>query len=386
MLCCRPDISVEFGPDIGIFANQVQTSRRSKMDPSGNRVRTALVTGANGYIGNAVARAFIRAGWVTYGLLRSTSGAHSLAAEEILPIIGNIDDINGHNEIKNQLPQALDAIISTTEDHSDYVRHYTAIISLLRTVGSRSVENGVRPLVIFTSGCKDYGLGPHFANDPSLSPHTEQSPINPPGFAALRAEYSQKIFEHGDLFSPVLVRPTNVHGRSSSFYGIFLRVANQAASDDKPLVMPTPPDSIVHSMHVDDCGDAYVAIASHPQLEEVAGQIFNISARRYETVDEVGGALVVEYGISGGLKYVDKKELDEGESPWPPGLVDFPQWTGSEKLRRITGWRDHRPLFSEAIHVYRVAYEAAQSAGHENIDKVGKLLETALHTGGWRKA
>lgn len=333
-----------------------------------------------------MARAFTRAGWTTYGLLRSASRAHSLAAEEILPIIGNIDDISGHNEIKNQLPGALDAIISTTEDHSDYFRHYTAITSLLRTVGSRSVENGVRPLVIFTSGCKDYGLGPHFANDPSLSPHTEESPTNPPGFAALRSEYSQKIFEHDDIFSPVLVRPTNVHGRSSSFYGIFLRVAEQAASGDKPMVMPTRPDTIVHSLHVDDCGEAYVAIASHPQPEAVAGQVFNISARRYETVDEVGRALIVEYGNTKGLKYVNKEELSQGESPWPPGLVDFPQWTGSEKLRNITGWRDHRPLFSEAIHVYRVAYEAAQAAGHENIDKVGKLVDKVLSTGRWGRA
>lgn len=356
-----------------------------KMEPQGARVRTVLVTGANGYIGNAVARAFVRAGWITYGLVRSPSSAHSLASEEILPIVGSIGDVGAHDGIKSQLPPALDAIISTTEDHSDYVQHYTAIISLLRTVASRSVENGVRPLVIFTSGCKDYGLGPHFANDPTLSPHTEESPIRPPAFVALRAEYSQKILEHNDLFSPVLVRPTNVHGRSSSFYGIFLSVANQVATDDKPLVMPVPPDSIVHSMHVDDCGDAYVAIAAHPRREDVSGKVFNISARRYETVDEVGRALAAEYGISKGLKYVDKKDLGQGESPWPPGLVDFPQWTGSEKLRSITGWRDHRPLFSEAVHVYRVAFDAAQSAGHENVQKVGRLYETALSTGQWRR-
>ncbi|KAI3395875.1 hypothetical protein diail_812 [Diaporthe ilicicola] len=353
------------------------------MSHRGPRVRTALVTGANGYIGNAVARAFVRAGWITYGLVRSPSNARSLAIEEILPIVGSIGDVDGHSEIKNQLPPTLDAIISTTEDHHGYVQHYTDIVSLLRTVGSNSVANGVRPLVIFTSGCKDYGLGPHFASDPAVSPHTEASPINPPAFAALRAEYSQKILEDHDVFSPVLVRPTNVHGRSSSFYGIFLDVANQAATDDKPLVMPTPPDTIVHSMHVDDCGDAFVAIAAHPRLEEVSGQVFNISARRYETVDEVGRALAAEYGISKGLEYIDKKDLEDGQNPWPPGLVDFPQWTGSEKLRTITGWRDHRPLFSEAMHVYRVAYEAAQSAGHENIQKVGKLLETTLSTGRW---
>lgn len=32
--------------------------------------RAVLVTGANGYIGNAVAKAFARAGWRTYGLVR----------------------------------------------------------------------------------------------------------------------------------------------------------------------------------------------------------------------------------------------------------------------------------------------------------------------------
>lgn len=351
------------------------------MSPRGTKIRTAFVTGANGYIGSAVARAFVRAGWITYGLVRSPSSAHSLAKEEVVPIVGSISDIGGHDAINSQLPPALDAIISTTEDLGDYVQHYTDIISLLRTVGSKSVANGVRPLVIFTSGCKDYGPGPHLANDPALSPHTEASPISPPTFAVLRAEYSQKIFENDDVFSPVLVRPTNVHGRSSSFYGIFLSVANQASMDDRSLVMPTRPESIVHSMHVDDCADAYVAIAAHPRPGEVSGQVFNISARRYETVDEVGRALVAEYGISKGLEYVDEKDLKEGQNPWPPLLVDFPQWTGSEKLRKITGWQDHRPLFSEAVHVYRVAYEAAQSAGHENIQKVNKILDTTLSRG-----
>lgn len=353
------------------------------MKSENTRVRTALITGANGYVGNAVARAFVRAGWITYGLVRSPSSTHSLATEEILPVVGSIGDVSGHGKIKSQLPPTIDVVISTTEDHNDYVQHYTDIVSLLRTIAAGSVANGVQPLVIFTSGCKDYGLGPHFANDPSLSPHTEASPINPPAFAALRAEYSQKIFEHSDLFSPVLVRPTNVHGRSSSFYSIFFRVASRAAADDKTLVVPTPPDSIVHCMHVDDCGDAYVAIAAHPRQEEVSGQAFNISARRYETVDEVGRALIAEYGISKGLEYIDKKDLEPEQSPWPPGLVDFPQWTSSEKLRSITGWGDHRPLFSEAVHVYRVAYEAAQSAGHENLQKVDKLFKSILSPRGW---
>ena len=77
--------------------------------------KAVLVTGANGYIGNAVARAFVRAGWITYGLIRSTSSSVSLAAEEIIPVIASIDDLPSHKAIQDSLPATLDAIVSTTE-------------------------------------------------------------------------------------------------------------------------------------------------------------------------------------------------------------------------------------------------------------------------------
>lgn len=331
------------------------------------RPRTAVVTGANGYIGNAVARAFARAGWLTFGLVRSTSGAHALAVEEILPITGSIDDVGSHSNIQSQLPAQIDVIVSVTEDHSDYVRHHNNIIALLRVISSASSANGVTPLVIYTSGCKDYGIGPHFGDDPKLAPHTEDSPLKPPALLSLRAEYAQKILEHKDDFSAVLVRPTNVHGRSSSFYGFFFDVASKAAEADGALQIPSQPNTICHCVHVDDCGDAYVAIASHPDRKAIDGQVFNISAREHETVDQIGQALVSEYGIGKGLEYV---EVGLAKRPWPFLLVDFPQWTSSEKLRTVTGWSDHRPLFTEALTVYRAAYEAAKGDGHENIKKV----------------
>lgn len=168
------------------------------------------------------------------------------------------------------------------------------------------------------------------------------------------------------------VRPTNVHGRSSSYYGIFFEVANKAVESGKPLVMTSQSDSICHSMHVDDCGDAYVAIASHPHRSEVKEQVFNISARRYETVAELGNALVSEYNITQGLRYVDSSSPDANEHDWPPFLIDFPQWTSSEKLRRVTGWSDHRPPFTESIHLYRVAYEAAKAEKSQEIERTSE--------------
>ncbi|OGM50358.1 NAD dependent epimerase/dehydratase [Aspergillus bombycis] len=331
-----------------------------------------LVTGANGYIGNAVARAFVRAGWITYGLMRSQSAATSLAVEEIIPIIGSIDDIASHEAIRNALPPALDAIISTTESINDYIPHYNNTVHLLRAL---STASGVRPIVIFSSGCKDYGIGPHYDGDAALAPHSEESPLNPPGILADRTHHSLKFLEHRDVFAPVVVRPTNVYGRSASYYRGFFEAAAQSVEKKLPLVIPAPPSSICHALHVDDCGDAYVAIAAHPRREEVEGEIFNISSRRYETVDEIAKVLVAEYGITAGVKYVEPETLASAENPWPPALIDFPQWTGSAKLRAVTGWQDVRPLFTEATHTYRLAYEAAVAAGHENIQKMKEREE-----------
>ncbi|KAL0943369.1 NAD dependent epimerase/dehydratase [Colletotrichum truncatum] len=337
--------------------------------------KTVFVTGANGYIGNAVARAFVAAGWTTYGLVRSLSAATALAQEEIIPVIGAIDDLSAHANIQSHLPSTLDAIVSTTEYVLDYVPHFNNTIQLLRTLGEASSSAGCRPRVIFTSGCKDYGIGPHYHGAPDLAPHTEESPINTIPLLANRAKYAKTIFDHADVFSPVLVRPTNVYGRSSSFYKAFFDVAAKTAAEGKPLLLPTSPNTIIHALHVDDCGEAYVAIASHSDKEEIEGQVFNISAQRYETVDEVAHALVKEYGIKGGLKYVDAAELKDGENPWPAGIVDFPQWTDSTKLTRVTGWKHHRPLFSEALHVYRIACDAAKAAGHENIKRIDGYLQ-----------
>ncbi|KAI8280227.1 putative sugar dehydratase/epimerase YfnG [Colletotrichum sp. SAR 10_99] len=343
--------------------------------------KTVFVTGANGYIGNAVARAFVAAGWKTYGLVRSLSAATALAQEEIIPIVGAIDDLSAHAQIQAHLPATLDAIVSATENPLDYMPHYNNTIKLLRTLGAASSAAGTRPIVIFSSGCKDYGIGPHYHGAPDLAPHTEDSPINTVPFLLNRATHARKIFDHSDVFAPVLVRPTNVYGRSSSFYKAFFDVAAKAAADGKPLLLPAPPNTIVHALHVDDCGEAYVAIASHVNTSEVEGQVFNISAQRYETVDEVAKALVKEYNITAGLKYVDPSELKDDENPWPNGIINFPQWTDSTKLTNLTGWKHHRPLFSEGLHVYRVAFEAAKASGHEGVKRTSGYLEALTKQG-----
>lgn len=343
------------------------------MSSPGNRPKTVLVTGANGYIGNAIAHAFVRSGWTTYGLVRKASFLSSLAAEEIIPLLGSPSDISFLSDLDSS-GVVFDVIVSTTEQIANYFPHYHEVVALLRAIARRSTEK--RPLVLFTSGCKDYGMSPFVATSPKRRPHTELSPLNPPTFALDRANGAIQIFHHDDLFDAVLLRPTNVYGLSSSFYGLFFKEAEVAKSkgiwkigEDK--------DTILHAMHVDDCAEAYVALAEC-ERSLVKGQVYNISASEYETLDDIVQALVKEYGIAGGVQYGSSQEIDGSpDTELRELLMGFSQWVDSAKLRRDVGWTDTRQLFSKGIRQYRLAYEAAIERGGGVLQEVFKHADKA---------
>lgn len=333
-----------------------------------------LVTGANGYIGSAAARAFVRAGWTTYGLIRKASSIPDLAADEIIPLLGSISDPLFLSDLENK-GVVFDVLVSVTEKITDYVPHYSHVVALLRTLAEKSNKAGVRPLVLFTSGCKDYGTSPYLANSPDKEPHTELTPLDPPMFVRDRAYGALRIFEHEELFDACVLRPTNVYGHDSSFYGLFFKEAEEAKikgfwdiSEDK--------ETILHAMHVDDCGEAYVSLAEC-ERSVTKGKCYNISASRYETLDELTQALTKEYGIDGGVRYVEKGQPTPGfdGTNVVKILMGFNQWVGSERLRKDTGWKDRRQLFSEGIHQYRLAYEVAIERGAGMTQNLSKRAE-----------
>ena len=316
--------------------------------------KTVLVTGANGYVGNAVARAFTRAGWRTYGLVRREGAVGDLARKEIQPLVGPsdaglLDDLGD---------VTFDVLVSNTEDRTDPFGHLAAVRLMLDKAVSRSEAAGHRPLVIFSSGCKDYGAMTQKHGDPALAPHTEASPLAPSAGSAVvgsRCAFGARLLDKTETpYDAVVLRPTVVYGLSSSLYGALFDLA--ARSRDV-LTIVGDPDAVMHSCHVDDCADAYVALAGHPDRRAIANQAYNISNQRYETAREIGEALARSYGLDLTFEVPDR-DFKYGDVNW---LFNYWQWVSSDKIRAATGWHERRATFADGIDQYRLAYEASRS-------------------------
>ncbi|KAK4234157.1 hypothetical protein C8A03DRAFT_47448 [Achaetomium macrosporum] len=372
--------------------------------PAPTRPRTVIVVGANGYLGSAICNTFVRAHhpFRVYGLVRRASAARALAAAEVIPIVGSLSDDRDTlpDTILSRHSRVWDAIVTCTEparvadDPTSTERHWDDVLHLVRTLASASAAEGVRPLVLWSSGCKDYGMTGLHGVMPELAPHTEDSPIGDVHpLIRGRTEAALRALEEagkpgGADFDVAVVRATPVFGYSGSYYGAGLDYAaafRAAVVDEKPVLKFTAhKGTIIHGVHVDDCAEGYVALATTALFGSseghgraaVAGRVFNISGRRYETLEEVGRALAEEYGFSGGTKFgVAPEELPEAVAGRNVDLLfGWSQWVASDKIRRVTGWTDRRPLFSENLYVYRLAYDAAVEAGSDGVGKVRKRM------------
>lgn len=354
---------------------------------------SVLVIGANGYLGSAICSAFLRAStpsrfFRVYGLVRREATARALALAEVMPIVGSLSERDALRATVQSRSKAWDVIVTCTEpSRADEAKHWDDLVALIQELASASASRGVKPLVLASSGCKDYGMT-GVDGDRDLAPHTESTPLQTHPIIRGRMDAALRALDVAagtGVFDAAVVRATPVFGYSGSYYGAAFEYAAAFASaggGNRTLDFTTDKATIMHGLHIDDCGDGYVALATtflwggEEGKRAIAGEVFNISGRRYETLEEVGTALAREYGFDGGARFgVAAAELPSSVSGHNCDLVfGWSQWVSSDKIRRATGWSDKRPLFSENIDVYRIAFEAAAQAGADDVEKARRRM------------
>lgn len=92
----------------------------------------------------------------------------------------------------------FDVVVSNTEDQTDPWGHLVAVRDMLNKAVARNEAVGRRPLVIFPSGCKDYGAMKQKHGDPALEPHTEESSLVPTAFLVPRSTFGSRILDKAE--------------------------------------------------------------------------------------------------------------------------------------------------------------------------------------------
>mmetsp|Transcript_1422 Transcript_1422/g.2679 ORF Transcript_1422/g.2679 Transcript_1422/m.2679 type:complete len:305 (-) Transcript_1422:900-1814(-) len=232
--------------------------------------KCVFVAGATGYVGQAVALAFRRAGYRVVGLARTESRkTQILRQNEITVIFGDV----AKPETYATYVQRADVVVQAACDYSNMAQQDKSILDVI----VNAVNSGEGPLtVLYTSGAWVYG---DRFNDELI---TESSPWKAPPLVAWRARHEEAILSLRNA-SGIVIRPGCIYGKSGSLTAAWFARALAGS-----IKYPGTGQQRWSLIHVDDVAAAYVAAAERG----ARGEAYNICDPSNDSISEVLDAVV----------------------------------------------------------------------------------------------
>ncbi len=248
---------------------------------------TALVTGANGFIGSHLVRALAARGFTVRGLVRGTSDLTSLAGVPVALHVGDLRDA---------------ASLAVPATGVDYVFHLGAALMVtsradfLRT-NAEGTGNLLRAVLAASPGLQRFVLvssqaaaGPG-ADARPRDETTTPAPISWYGESKRRAE--ELVREYGDRLPATIVRPSSVYGErerdiSQIFAPVSCRLQPRLGWRRRQVVM----------VHVGDLVEGIIAAALSPAS---VGETYFLNHREVLTPAQVTAGIARAMGKPAGL-------------------------------------------------------------------------------------
>ncbi|MGE5236056.1 MAG: NAD-dependent epimerase/dehydratase family protein [Acidobacteriota bacterium] len=298
-----------------------------------------FVTGANGYIGSAVAAACSRAGHEVYGLVRSEEKAKRLLAMEINPVIGSMGGPSTYEDVARECEVFIHCAVEYSAQLWELDR--TTIVTALA-----SAEKGRTRLFIYTSGVWVYG-------DTGDAMADESSALNLPAMMAPRLDGEQLVLGANRRGLRTLVlRPGCVYGGRGGLTGGWFDSAVRAGA---ARVIGDGGNRWA-MIHRSDLAEAYLRAAESPW----GGEVFNLTDRSRFTVAECARAASHAAGAGGRITVVPLAEAVASMGPMAEPLA-FTQHVDSSKAVRLLGWQPRHGGFVDGVDRYFAAWRAHQA-------------------------
>ncbi|KAF9567986.1 NAD(P)-binding protein [Agrocybe pediades] len=289
---------------------------------------------ASGFIGLPTAQALVRAGHYVIGLTRSQAKAKLLAAEEIVPLIGEVDKPEEWIKVIADLDAIIEIVGGTAKQLvSQTLEFVTKVTPELRPAGAPKLT------YIYTSGTWVHG-----ENRTDIV--TDTTPLRSPAqLVAWRPACEQAVVKNTTV-NGIVIRPALLYGRAGSLLAPFFK----SASEGK-VWYPGTPGGRFALVHCDDLADLYVRAVERSSL--VAGQIFDAANDFTESVDDVLNALAKASGATSPPEYREPANLYEVALGTTHLIRPY-------LARSLLGWRPSKPGLVDGMPIYYAAWKATQ--------------------------
>lgn len=299
-----------------------------------------LITGASGYVGHAVAKAFRAKGHTVYGLVRSEEDAHLLSLDEIWPIIGDLEQPDSYCEAINKIEVVVHCAFDFSSDKG--VENDAKAIEAILNAFSKS------PLprtFIYTSGAWVYGsMGYEMAD--------ESMPLNPLEIVKWRPGHEEKVLQAtSSKLRTVVMRPGHVYGGVGGLMNILFTSTQNGA-----VTIIGEGHNRWPMVHLQDLAYAYVSAAER----EVTGIVFNVVDDSSATLREMAEAIARAANLEGKINGLPIEEAKKQFGPLAEGfLVDLT--VNNSRIKRLLGWQIHHAPFIYEVDLYYNAWRTTQA-------------------------
>jgi len=288
---------------------------------------SVFVIGGSGFIGNAVARAFVHSGYTVYALTRSEDKAKSLRKDEIIPIVGKAQEPKGWEHIAS----SVDIIVEALSDFQDYTSAATVQKVLLDILSKHKNK-----IVIYTSGVWVCGN--------TTSPVDENTPTNPIDMVKSRPPFEKIYLDAG----ATVLRPGCVYGKQGSLFGMYFGQLKQGKGEFAGSANNEP---YWAGVHVEDLADAYVRTVERGAT--LRGQVINLTSQPECVKTFLQNAAKI-LGFKGEIKFVEPKD------PLSVALALSQRHISNAKAKLVLGWNPKFPSVSADTERYVRSWEAYQ--------------------------
>jgi dihydroflavonol-4-reductase len=221
-----------------------------------------LVTGASGFVGSAVARKLIGAGFAVRVLIRPTSNVSRLAGLDLEPAVGDLRDAEAVSRAVNGARWVFHVAADYRMWARDPTEIYRSNVDGTRTLMEAAIRCGVER-VVYTSSVATLKTSPRGEIADETMPLTERDAVGAYKRSKVAAERLVEALVQKGL-PAVIVNPSTPVGAGDVKPTPTGRIIIEAATGRMPAFV----DTGLNMVHVDDVAEGHLLALRHGRIGE----------------------------------------------------------------------------------------------------------------------